>query len=260
MTVRLDRIASSIEMLRCSQVHVVATIDNALLRNRLERGACNSLNLPKKETRMGVRSPRAIAAGVVIAAAASMAHAAGGPLGVDHRLQYDDSGIWKRRNQVVLQDATALIVVAGALWEGDGTRLGHTFWQSLDSVVLGSVTAQGMKYAFSRTRPTETDNPNRWFKGSGNKSFPSGEVMEITTAITPFVLEYGREYPAVWALELLPIYDAVARVKVRAHWQSDVLASFVIGTAIGAYAHSRSSSISVGGLPGGFTVGWKKSF
>ena len=29
--------------------------------------------------------------------------------------------------------------------------------------------------------------------------------MVITTAITPFVLEYGAEHPAVWALELLPI-------------------------------------------------------
>jgi undecaprenyl-diphosphatase len=84
--------------------------------------------------------------------------------------------------------------------------------------------------------------------------------MVVTTAITPIVLEYGNEYPAVWALELLPAYDAVARVKVRAHWQSDVLASFVIGTAIGAYAHSRTSSISVGVLPRGVTVGWKKSF
>ncbi len=192
--------------------------------------------------------------------AVATAQAGGGPFGIDHRINYDNSGIWKRRNQIVLQDATALVVVAGALWEGSDTRLGATFWQSLDSVVLGAVTSEGMKYAFSRTRPAQTDNPNRWFQGHGNKSFPSGEVMEVTTAITPFVLEYGREYPAVWALELLPLYDAVARVKLRAHWQSDVLASFAIGTVIGAYAHSRASSLTVGVLPRGVTVGWKKSF
>lgn len=206
---------------------------------------------------------RAIAAtviGTTLGGTVVPACADGGPFGIDHRIAYDNSGIWKRRNQVVLQDATALIVVAGALWEGDGTRLGHTYWQSVDSVVMGAITAQGMKYAFSRSRPTQTDNPNRWFQGKGNQSFPSGEVMEITTAITPFVLEYGREYPAVWALELLPLYDAIARVKVRAHWQSDVLASFAIGTAIGVYAHSRSSSLSVGILPRGVTIGWKKSF
>jgi hypothetical protein len=47
---------------------------------------------------------------------------------------------------------------------------------------------------------------------------------------------------------------------VRAHWQSDVLASFLIGTGIGMYTHSRSSSLTVGVLPGGVTIGWKKSF
>lgn len=186
--------------------------------------------------------------------------AADGPVGIDHRLPYDNTGVWQRRNQLLLQDGAVLLVFAGALWEGDDTRLGHTFWQSVDSMALGAVTSEGMKYVFSRSRPAQTDDPNMWFQGHGNKSFPSGEVMAITTAITPFVLEYGSEHPAVWALEILPLYDAVARVKVQAHWQSDVLASFAIGTAIGAYAHSRTSAISVGILPGGVTVGWKKSF
>lgn len=100
---------------------------------------------------------------------------AGGPFGIDHRVNYDDSGIWQRRNQLVLQDATVLVVVAGALWEGNDSRLGHTFWKSLDAVAIGAVTSEGMKYAFSRTRPAQTDNPNRWFQGKGNKSFPRGQ-------------------------------------------------------------------------------------
>jgi membrane-associated phospholipid phosphatase len=186
--------------------------------------------------------------------------AADGPIGIDHRVNLDDQGVWKRRNQVLLLDASMLVVLSGAVWLGDDGRLGHTFWQSVDAVALGGLTAEGMKYAFSRSRPAQTDDPNLWFQGHGNHSFPSGEVMAITTAITPFVLEYGSEYPAVWALEVLPLYDAVARVKVQAHWQSDVLASFLIGTAWGAYAHSRTSSISVQVLPHGVSVGWKKSF
>ncbi len=185
---------------------------------------------------------------------------AGGLLGIDHRINYDNHGVWKRSNQLLLQDATIAVVVAGALWEGSDSRLGKTLWQSVDSLALGTIASEGLKYTFSRKRPAETDNPNLWFRGHGNKSFPSGEVMAITTAVTPFVLEYGSEHPAVWALELLPLYDAVARVKVRAHWQTDVLASFAIGTAIGAYAHSRSSSLSVGILPRGVTIGWKKRF
>ena len=192
-----------------------------------------------------------------LALSATIAAHAGG---IDHRLNFDDSGIWKRRNQLILQDVAPLIVLAGALWEGDDSRFGHTSWQALDSVLIGTVTATGMKVAFSRSRPTQTDNPNRWFQGKGNHSFPSGEVMAITTLVTPYILEYGSDYPAVYALELLPLYDAVARVKVRAHWQTDVLASFLIGTGIGWYSHSRASSLTVGVMPGGVTMGWKKSF
>ena len=211
--------------------------------------------------RIGNKTTAARALLVVAATmAATSAGAASGPFGIDHTVNFDDSGIWKRRNQIVLQDATALIVVAGALWEGDDTRFGHTLWQSVDAMALGVATSTVMKRAFGRTRPAESDDPNRWFRGRGNNSFPSGEVMEITTAVTPIVLEYGAEYPAVWALELLPVYDAIARVKVKAHWQSDVLASFAIGTALGAWTHSRPSSLSVSVLPRGITIGWKKNF
>ena len=196
----------------------------------------------------------------LVAAAPPVANAADGPLGIDHRLRFDDSGIWKRRNQLLLQDAAALVVVGGALWEGDQTRLGHTYWQSVDSIVLGTASAAVLKIAFSRARPAQSDNPNDWFQGRGHNSFPSGEVAAITSAITPFVLEYGAEHPFVYALELLPLYDAIARMKVQAHWQSDVLAAFALGTAVGYYAHGRSSSLTVGLLPGGVTIGWHKKF
>ncbi len=203
---------------------------------------------------------RRLGALAVAALAATGAHAGGGPFGIDHAVDAGDArGLWRRSNQLFLQDAAALVVVGSALWEGDGSRFGHASWQAVDALALGTVTAAGMKLAFSRARPTQ-GGPDEWFQGSGHNSFPSGEVMEITTAITPYVLEYGAEHPAVWALEVLPIYDAIARVRSRAHWQSDVLASFAIGTAIGVYAHSRPTSLSVGILPGGFTIGWKKRF
>ena len=197
---------------------------------------------------------------VFIAVSPNMAHAAGGPFGIDHRLEYDDSGIWKRRNQMLVQDAAALVIIAGALWEGDQTRLGHTYWQSIDSVALGTASAAILKLALSRARPAQSGNPNDWFQGHGHNSFPSGEVAAVAAAVTPFVLEYGSEHPAVYALELLPAYVAVARVKVQAHWQSDVLAAFALGTAVGYYSQSRTSALSVGVLPGAVTIGWHTKF
>lgn len=198
----------------------------------------------------------ALALGVI----GSPSTAAGGPFGIDQRINEDHSGIWNRRNQSLLQDGAALIIVAGALWQGDQDRLGHTYWQAVDSAALGTASAAALKLVFARARPTQTDNPNAWFQGRGHNSFPSGEVAAITSAVTPFVLEYGADHPAVYALELLPMYDAIARVKVQAHWQSDVLAAFALGTAAGWYAHGRSSSLSIGVLPGGVAVGWRTRF
>ena len=85
----------------------------------------------------------ALLTSVFVVSGASQAHGAGGPLGIDHRLSFDDSGIWKRRNQVFLQDATALVVLGGALWKSDDSRLGHTYCQSVDSVDPGKFSRYG---------------------------------------------------------------------------------------------------------------------
>jgi undecaprenyl-diphosphatase len=190
----------------------------------------------------------------------SSAFAAGGPLGIDQRLPYDNSGIWKRHDQLLLEDLMAATVVGGALWQGDQDRLGRTFWQSLDASFFGGLTATIMKPVFGRERPIETDDPNQWFKGHGHNSFPSGEVTFVTSAVTPFVLEYGPDHPSVYALEALPLYDAVARMKVQGHWQTDVLAGYLIGTGMGYYAHRRDTPWTIQWVPGGWRLGLHTKF
>jgi membrane-associated phospholipid phosphatase len=189
------------------------------------------------------------------------AYAGGGPLGIDHRVHKQNSGIWKLSNQHILQYGTILTVAGGALAFGDQDRTGDTFWRSVDAMVVGSVASTAMKYAFRRERPSKTDDPDRWFKGAGNHSFPSGEVTLISAAVTPFIVNYGEEHPAVYALALLPAYDAVARVKVRGHWQTDVLAGAALGVGIGIWSAKRSDSPFVLSLlPGGFRIGFVHHF
>jgi len=189
-----------------------------------------------------------------------LAHAAGGPLGIDHRLSYDNSGIWKRSTQNGVLGLVVTGTVAAAFWEGGESRIGKTLWQSVDSVVFSTVATTSGKYLFTRARPTQTDDPNQWFKGGHHYSFPSGEVGAMSAVVTPFILEYHNDHPWVWALELLPAYDAVARMKVRAHWQTDVLAGFAIGTAVGYYAHTRDSPWLLGVLPHGVSVGFHEEW
>jgi hypothetical protein len=111
---------------------------------------------------------------------------------------------------------------------------------------------------FGRERPDQTSDPHRWFEGG--KSFPSGEVSQVAGVVTPYVLEYGRDNPWVYALELLPAYEAAARVKSGEHWQTDVLAGWALGTLTGYLAHRRDSPFILQLMPNQIAVGYKKRF
>ena len=63
-----------------------------------------------------------------------------------------------------------------------------------------------------------------------------------------------RTSPAFWTLTLFPLYDSIVRVKSQAHWQTDVLAGWAIGTATGYLAHSRGPFI-LQVMPHGVAVG-----
>ena len=192
---------------------------------------------------------------LIIAGPFSSAHAAGGPLGIDHRWHYDDSGIWNKAHQNQILFGTGLAIAATALWEGNHNRFGHTMWQSGDAIALSLAADFTLSNVFQRERPEDTANPNRWFQGFGNTSFPSGHAMISAAAVTPIVLEYGKDHPWAWALEAIPLYEGIARVKTRMHWQTDVLAGWAIGTALGVYAHSRKIPIWIAVLPKGFAIG-----
>ena len=179
---------------------------------------------------------------------------------IDHKFTFDNSGIWKRGYQLTVVNGLVIGAVAGALWEGGETRLGHTLWQSVDSVALGAVSSETLKNLVQRSRPAQSSDPDEIRQGKGHYSFPSGEVTAVTAVITPFVLEYGHDNPMVYALYALPAYDAMARLKSQAHWQTDVIAGFALGALTGYYAHHRDSPFILGVLPHGFSVGISKQF
>lgn len=184
--------------------------------------------------------------------------AAGGPLGIDHRLPYDDSGVWARRDQLLLEKATIVTELGGALWLGGDDPLGRTYWQSVDASAFTAASVEIMKHAFGRERPSQTDDPNQWFKGG--QSFPSGEVGLQASFVTPLIAEYSQDHPWVWSLELLPAYDAVARMKTQGHWQTDVLAAWGLGTAWGIYAHDRQMPFFLSLMPHGIAIGLHATF
>jgi undecaprenyl-diphosphatase len=188
----------------------------------------------------------------------TIAQAADGPLGIDHQLKFDQSGIWKRSSQTGLMALVVGAEIAGGLAEGGETRFGKTLWQSIDATVFAMGGAAAGKLVFQRSRPNQINDPNKWFKGSHSYSFPSSEVATMTAVVTPLIMQYGNDYPAVYALTLLPVYLGAARLKSQAHWQTDVLAGAAVGIASGYYAAHRDSPFILSAMPQSVMVGFRK--
>jgi undecaprenyl-diphosphatase len=197
---------------------------------------------------------------MLLALASGCARAGGGPLGIDHKVPLDQSGIWARNYQLALQNAVIATELGGALWLGNDDELGHVFWQTIDSSAISGLAAVGLKRAFGRPRPDQSNDPNAWFKGSCCQSFPSGEVTLQASFVTPFIVHYARDHPWIWSLELLPLYDSIARVKSQAHWQTDVIAGWALGTAVGYWTTTWKTPVVVRILPHGVSVGISKRF
>ena len=197
---------------------------------------------------------------LLLALASGAACAGGGPLGIDHEIGFDQSGIWARKYQTALEFGVIATEIGGALWLGSDDELGHVFWQTIDSSVITGVAATVLKKTTGRARPSQGNDPNRWFRGGCCESFPSGEVSLQASFVTPFIVHYAGEHPWIWALELLPLYDGTARLKSHAHWQTDVIAGWLLGSGVGYWSAKRNMPLSVEILPRGVTIGFSKRF
>ena len=179
---------------------------------------------------------------------------------VDHVVNYNASGMWNPNVYRSIVGGLSIAGLGGAIWEGSENRLGKTMWQGAEAEVIGGASAAVGKYIFTRARPNEGANPCLWFQGGSNYSFPSGEAAVAAALVTPYVLEYGSDQPAVYALLLLPLYVGVGRVKNQDHWQTDVLAGWAVGGLSGWLSHSLDTPITIQLLPHGVAVGLKAKF
>jgi membrane-associated phospholipid phosphatase len=184
----------------------------------------------------------------------------GGILHLDRCDEYEATGLRSRKNQKLLDTIVVGGTVGVAMWEGTDSTLGRQAWKSLDGIVTAAIATEVMKRVFERPRPSQSEDPDLWRQGKGNYSFPSGETATMAAFVTPIILNYRDEYPAVWGLTLLPIYMADARMASRGHWTSDVLAGAAVGAAAGWYATKRDSPAILGFTTDGAFMGIKRRF
>jgi undecaprenyl-diphosphatase len=179
---------------------------------------------------------------------------------IDHKVSYNASGAWNPNVYRDIVNALTVAQIGGAIWEGSESRFGKTMWQGIDSEIISNITATVGKRIFTRVRPSTENNPCLWFQGGDNHSFPSNEAAQAAGLVTPYIIEYGSEYPATYALLLLPLYVGAGRIKNQAHWQTDVIGGWAVGGLSGWYAHSRDTPILIELLPHGVAVGLKVKF
>jgi hypothetical protein len=203
----------------------------------------------------------AILLAVLLSLGPKLSLAAGGPLGLDHRWTYTNRGVWSTHYEQGLEYGVMLFEAGGAFWLGDDEDgFGRTLWQSVDASLVSGISAEVLKYSFSRARPNQGGNPDKWFQGSCCDSFPSGQVTLQASFVTPIILRYAHSEPWIWVLEVLPVYDALARLKHQDHWQSDTIVGFALGTAVGYWATKRETPVMVQILPRGLTIGFYRHF
>ncbi|MEP6883320.1 MAG: phosphatase PAP2 family protein [Gammaproteobacteria bacterium] len=197
------------------------------------------------------------ALGWAVACLLSLFPGPGRAAGLDHRVTEDTSGLYSLQDAVPV--SLALLAAGCAWWRGTEERLGKTCWEAGESALGSAVAAEAVQFITGRRAPSASADPNQWFRG-GKGSFPSTHVAVTTAAVTPFIYQYIHDEPLVAVLALLPMYEMVARVKAREHWQTDVIAGAALGFAVGAYEAHRDNPLVFSLLPGGAYVGYHHSF
>ncbi len=117
------------------------------------------------------------------------------------------------------------------------SRFQDAAFTSLQSLLYAGAISYGLKTAFGRERPFENDSAHDFDPFSGHSSFPSGHATAAFAALTPWVLYYP--HPLTYGLFALSTGTAMARIALRKHWTTDVLAGSAIGFATAYYLSRR---------------------
>jgi membrane-associated phospholipid phosphatase len=134
-----------------------------------------------------------------------------------------------------LQDALPSVAVFLGTWgfaaltsDPNGHR---EAWSMLEAAGLSTVNAYALKFITRRERPSQTSDPNEWFKSGG--SFPS-EHATASFAIGTVLAEAGSD-DYRWLRRVLGyglgIGTSYLRLKHNQHWLSDTVAGGALGIA-----------------------------
>ncbi len=139
-------------------------------------------------------------------------------------------------------------------------------WAMAEAGGLSTVTTYALKYAFRRSGPNETTDPNQWF--ASGTSFPSEHVAAAFAVGTVFAESGSGGFR--WVTRVLGYgvasFTAYQRLKHNAHWLSDVVAGAALGGSTGIFVLDRTyggrgfaSAFSVVPMDGGLMLAYHTS-
>jgi membrane-associated phospholipid phosphatase len=129
-----------------------------------------------------------------------------------------------------------VIVFVGSLMQPND-RFQDAAFTSFEAVLMSNLAANALKAAFGRSRPRQNRGADDFEPFSGNTSFPSGHATTVFAFVTPWLAYYSG--PATWAAAAVAGGTAVARLSLRYHWPSDVVAGGALGAMTGLWLSRR---------------------
>ena len=136
-----------------------------------------------------------------------------------------------------------LIVFAGSLMQPD-ERFQDAAFTSLEAVVMSNLATGALKAVFGRARPYQELGAGEFEPFSGNTSFPSGHATTAFAFLTPWIVYYPG--PVTYTAAGIAGGTALARLSLRFHWPSDVLAGAFIGSMTGVWLSRRHLGLTGG--------------
>jgi membrane-associated phospholipid phosphatase len=136
--------------------------------------------------------------------------------------------------------AAALVAGTWAFGLILGEKVGRVeAYTMLEAATFSTITAEALKYAAGRSRPSETLRVDDW--RSGGSSFPSLHTTAAFAIGTVFAESGGDDYRIVRRVLGYGVagYTAYKRLHDSQHWLSDTVAGAAIGISTAAFTLER---------------------
>jgi len=135
-------------------------------------------------------------------------------------------------NNAILE---ASVVAIGALTWATGLTDSWVLDMGLtafEARVFGTLAVDVVKDVVGRRRPSETDDAFHFHFRGGDRSFPSGHVINVVPSLVVMMRYVDRWWFDVLAWGLVAL-KAAQRIEGENHWLSDTVGSVVVGWLIG---------------------------